>query len=101
MFCWEEKLFMGQQKRECKLDKWTDFLWGNKISELCIKNVNNNVYVYVLRLYLCNQTNICMSVKLLVNLTKNTSEIEVKFFAFFAFFIKFLIKTLTKSIIEP
>ena len=42
-----------------------------------------------------------MSVKLLVNLRKNISEIEVKFFVFFAFFIKFLIKTLTKSIIEP
>ena len=92
---------MGQQKRQCNLDNWTDFLRGNKISELCIKNVNNNVYVYVLRLYLCNQTNICMSVKLLVNLRKNISEIEVKFFVFFAFFIKFLIKTLTKSITEP
>ena len=35
-FSWEEKLFLGQEKREYK-DNWTD-LWENKIGELCIKN---------------------------------------------------------------
>ena len=40
-----------------------------------------------------------MSIKLYVSLRKSTSEIEVKFFVFFAFFINFLMKTLTKSII--
>ena len=67
-----------------------------KISELCIKN---NVYVYVLRLHLCKQTNLCMSVKLHVSLRKSTSEIEVKIFVFCTFFINFLMKTPTKSII--
>ena len=33
----KEKLFLGQEKREI-LDSWTDFLWENEISELCIKN---------------------------------------------------------------
>ena len=42
-----------------------------------------------------------MSVKLHVSLRKSTSEIELKFFVFFAFFINFLMKTLTKSIIKP
>ena len=36
-FCWEEKLFLGQEKREY-IDSWTNFLWENRISELCIKN---------------------------------------------------------------
>ena len=36
-FCWEEKLFLGQEKGEY-IDSWTNFLWENRISELCIKN---------------------------------------------------------------
>ena len=39
-----------------------------------------------------------MRVKLHVSLRKSTSEIEVKLFVFFAFFMNFLMKTLTKSI---
>ena len=35
-FSWEEKLFLGQEKKKYK-DNWTD-LWENKIGELCIKN---------------------------------------------------------------
>ena len=51
-----------------------------------------NDYIYV-------NTQTCMSVKLHVNLRKSTAEIEGIFFIFFAFFINFLVKTLTKSII--
>ena len=40
-----------------------------------------------------------MSAKLHVSLRKSTSDIEVKFFVFIAFFINFLMKTLTKGII--
>ena len=35
-FSWEEKLLLGQEKREYK-DNWPD-LWENKIGELCMKN---------------------------------------------------------------
>ena len=41
-FCWEEKFFLAQEKREY-IDHWTDFLWENKISESYIKN---SVYDY-------------------------------------------------------
>ena len=51
-----------------------------------------NDYIYV-------NTQICMSVKLHANLRKSTAEIEGIFFIVFAFFINFLVKTLTKSII--
>ena len=39
-----------------------------------------------------------MGIKLNVSLRKSTSKIEVKLFVFFAFFINFVMKTLTKSI---
>ena len=32
-FCWEEKPFLEQEKKEYN-DNWRDFLWENKISEL-------------------------------------------------------------------
>ena len=44
-FCWDEKLFLGQKKREY-IDNWRDFLLENNISELHIKN-NRCDYVYV------------------------------------------------------
>ena len=44
-FSWEEKLFLGQEKREY-IDNWRDFLWENKISEFNVKN-NRCDYVYV------------------------------------------------------
>ena len=85
---------MGQGKREY-IDNWTDFLRGNKISELwnVLKIMLRYGFVYV------NKKNICMIVCLHDSLRKSTSETEVKFFVFFSFFIKFVLKTLIKSII--
>ena len=85
---------MGQGKREC-IDNWTDFLRGNKISELwnVLKIMLRYGFVYV------NKKNIRMIVCLHDSLRKSTSETEVKFFVFFSFFIKFVLKTLIKSII--
>ena len=44
-----------------QLDNWTDFLWGNKISELYIKN---NVRI----MFMSTDKSICMSAELDVSL---------------------------------
>ena len=51
--------------------------------------------------YIYANTQTCMGVKLHANPRKSTAEIKGIFFIFFAFFINFLMKTLTKSIIKP
>ena len=43
----------------------------------------------MLRLCLCKQASICMSVLLHVSLRKSTPKIRVKLFIFFTFFISF------------
>ena len=49
-FCWEEKPFLEQEKKEYN-DNWRDFLWENKISEF-YKN-NRCEYIYGKQISIC------------------------------------------------
>ena len=87
-FCWEEKLFLGQEKKIYKITG--QILYGK------IKLVS---YVLQIMLCLCKQEKICMSFLLHVSVRKSTPEIGVKFLVFFTFFINFFMITFIKSII--
>ena len=91
-FCWEEKFFLAQEKREY-IDHWTDFLWENKISESYIKN---SVYDYAYG----NRKTFVKVFNYMPVWEKSISEIGAKLLVFFTFLkLTFLRKQLIKSII--
>ena len=45
-FCLTEKRFLKQEEREYIVDNWIDFLWENKIRELCIWHNVKIMFMY-------------------------------------------------------